>query len=419
MSKQLRHRLETLRSERSKALNVKASLLLADKQDTQEARDLESNLNEITADIETIESMMALPSWQALNTKQEAEERQKEANGIATAVTENVTAAIATSDKSGERRQRQETQLRSYLKHGNVHELRDVAVSVDNGALVPQEFGLVTEATKFTGQIVGEIYKYDAQNGAAVKLPVSDDTASGLIVVAETGSSAPAKATPTVFSTTNPGAATLLGRVDYSKQWSDDSVAGYLQRLIGPRVARALATAVMVGTDSAGTALTGFAPTGGYLAGIPVGTTTATVAGGIGIDDIVNLYESVDASYQEVGSFFLHQKTRAYLLGLKSSTGASLFATSPQDGLKTLMGRPVYIDNNMPAPTAGVFGAGSTPVIFGDHSRAFGAAISDVNVRVLTERYADVMLNSMLHYVHFQSAKLVQAASAKLAIAAS
>ena len=45
--------------------------------------------------------------------------------------------------------------------------------------------------------------------------------------------------------------------------------------------------------------------------------------------------------------------------------------------------------------------------------------ISDTRIRVLVERYADIFVNSMLFYVRFQSAKLVQAASAKLKIAAS
>ena len=85
----------------------------------------------------------------------------------------------------------------------------------------------------------------------------------------------------------------------------------------------------------------------------------------------------------------------------------------------SLFGRPVYIDNNLPAPSTGVFAASATPVIFGDHSKAFGASISDTRVKVLTETHADLLVNTLLFYVRFQSAKLVQAASAKLKIATS
>jgi len=419
MSKQLENRLSALKSERSKALNVQASMVLADKQNTDEFRAIQSNLNTINEDIALIEKLMAMPGYSAINEQQEQEARAKENSIIATTVSENVTAAIITSDKSGERRQRQEAQIRSYLKHGNVHELRDVAESVDGGALVPQEFGLVTEATKFTGQIVSDIYKYGNTSGASVKFPVSDDTANGLTLVAETSSTSLIEADPTVFSTTQAGAASLIGRIDYSKQFETDSIVGYLQRLIGPRVARALSTAVMVGTDSAGTALTGFTPTGGYLAGIPVGTTTTAIANGIGIEDFDAVYGSLDASYQEVGSWYMHSKTRQYVLGLKDGFGRSLFGASPQDGLKTIFGRPVKLDQNLPFPTAGVFSGNATPVIFGDHSRAFGAGISDVVVKVLVERFSDVLLNSLLFYVRYQGVKLVGAASAKLQIAAS
>jgi HK97 family phage major capsid protein len=186
-------------------------------------------------------------------------------------------------------------------------------------------------------------------------------------------------------------------------------------------LARSLAKAIWLGTDWYGNALVN-APTGGYLAGIPVGTTTATLAGGIGIDDLELLFSSVDESYASVGSFYMHQKTRSYLLSQKDSAGRSLYGASPQDGLVSLFGRPVRVDNNLPAPTLSgstfTWTASSTPVVFGDHSRAYGAGISPVSVRVLKERYADLMLNSLLHYVRIQSVKLVGAASAKLQIAA-
>ena len=413
------NKIASLVESKNKNLRVMSTLLSEGRENSNEYRALEQAVKDSEEDIAILRKLASHPSIIAAEQKQEQEEREKQAHGIATTVSENVTAAIITSDKGGERRQRQETQLRSYLKYGNLAELRDVAVSVDNGALVPQEFGLVTEATRFTGRIVQEIYKYGNTNGASVKFPVSDDTANGLTLVAETGSTNSAEADPTVFSTTQPGAASLIGRIDYSKQFSDDSVAGYLQRLVGPRVARALSSAVMVGTDSAGTALTGFVPVGGYLSGIPTGTTTSAIANGIGLVDLENLYASLDYSYQNVGSWFMHQKTRDYFQSQKDSAGRSLYGVSPQEGLVNLFSRPVYIDNNLPAPTAGVFAANSTPIIFGDHSRAFGAAISDVVVKVLTERFSDVLLNSLLFYVRFQSAKLVQAASAKLKIAAS
>jgi len=421
MSKQLQHRLETLKSERSKALNVKASLVLAGKEATQEARDLEANLATINGDIALIEKLTSMPGYAALQEQQEAQERSVQNVATAQQVTAQVVEGVAnviTDSKSGERRQRMESQLRSYLKHGNPKELRDVAVSVDNGALLPQEFAIVAEATKYVGRIAQEVYQYNAEGGRAVKFPVSDDTVNGMTVIAETSTSVPAEADPTVFSVTQAGADDLVGRVDYSKQFAADSIAGYLQRLIGPRVARTLSSAVMVGKDTAGNALVAV-PAGGYLAGIPVGATTGTIAAGIGIADLENLFSSLDYSYQVSGSWFMHQKTRDLLQSQKDSTGRSLYGVSAQEGLVNLFSRPVYIDSNLPAPSAGVYAASATPVIFGDHSKAFGASISDTRVKVLTETHADILVNTLLFYVRFQSAKLVQAASAKLKIATS
>jgi HK97 family phage major capsid protein len=355
-----------------------ASLVNNEKQNDPLYATLEQSVGEIDQTIATIRQMMAMPSYQSIVERQATEERDRQTDAVVQQTASAVTAAIITSDKSGEKRAI-ESQLRTYLRNGNITELRDVTVTGDSGALLPQEFAIVASATKYVGRIAQEVYQYNAEGGRSVKFPVSDDTANGMTVIAETNSSNPAEADPTVFSTTNPGADDLVGRVDYSKQFADDSIAGYLQRLIGPRVARALSSAVMVGKDTAGNALVN-APAGGYLAGIPVGATTGTIAASIGIDDLENLYASLDYSYQVSGSWFMHQKTRDLLQSQKDSTGRSLYGVSPQEGLVNLLSRPVYIDNNLPAPSAGVFGASVTPVIFGDHSKAFGASIS-VSVR--------------------------------------
>jgi hypothetical protein len=241
----LQNRLDTLKSERTRVLNTKASMVMAGKETTSEFRDLDAQLNTINGDIVLIEKLTSMPGYAAVQEQQAAQERSVQdvatAQQVTAQVVEGVANVITNSDKSGERSQRLEQEMRSYLRTGQLSELRDVSVSDTNGATVAQSFGLITEATRFSSQIVSEIYVYNDANGSPVKLPVSDDTQNGLTVIPETDTTSGIEFDPSVISTVNAGADILVGRVDYSKQFSDDSVAGYLQRLVGPRVARSLA----------------------------------------------------------------------------------------------------------------------------------------------------------------------------------
>ena len=420
-------RIQQLTDDKNRNLRVLASLLNEGKEGSAEYKALEQAVKDAESDISALRYILANPSMRAMREQQEQEARDNERKQTVTAVSENVTAAIITTPKTDERRQRIEAQMVRYLRTGDLSELRDVSVSQDNGALLSQDFAMVSDATRFYSTIVDDVYRYNADGGRPVKFPVSDDTAHGLTVVGETANTSSVEADPTVFSTVfstaNAAVDDLLTRLDYSKQFSDDVFSqSWIYRQLGVRAARGLAKAIMLGVDQNGTQLVA-SPTGGYLAGIAVGTTTATLSGGIGIDDLEALFSSVDESYASVGSFYLHQNTRSYLLSQKDSAGRSLYGASPQDGLKELFGRPVKIDNNLPAPTVSgstfTWTASSTPVIFGNHALAYGAAISDTRIRVLKETHADIMVNEAICYVRLQAQKLIGSASASLKLAAS
>ena len=153
MSKQLQHRLETLKSERSKALNVKASLVLAGKEATQEARDLESNLATINGDIALIEKLTSMPGYAALQEQQEQEARNVQNVVTAQQVTAQVVEGVAnviTDNKSAEQRAKQHIAFRNYLKTGSL-QTRDLATTSDAGgaAVVPDGYSFGAFARKY------------------------------------------------------------------------------------------------------------------------------------------------------------------------------------------------------------------------------------------------------------------------------
>ena len=87
---------------------MKASLVLAGKEATQEARDLESNLATINGDIALIEKLTSMPGYAALQEQQEQEARNVQNVVTAQQVTAQVVEGVAniiTDNKSAEQTQ--------------------------------------------------------------------------------------------------------------------------------------------------------------------------------------------------------------------------------------------------------------------------------------------------------------------------
>lgn len=108
----------------------------------------------------------------------------------------------------------------------------------------------------------------------------------------------------------------------------------------------------------------------GLLNGSTISTVKTGAAATLGsnpYDALIDLRYGVKGEYAQNGSWLLNSATLAQLVKVKDSTGNYIYQPAIAAGVaETLLGRPVFTDENMP-----VVAANAKPVIFGDFKRGY------------------------------------------------
>lgn len=296
-----------------------------------------------------------------------------------------------------ERKNQLNAAFRSYARHGYSGlnaEQRDLLTTSDatGGALIPQEFlGVLVDAKKFYGPIADKVAQRVTNHGRPMKVSIGNDTANGITLVATEGSSGPAETDPAFLSRLLSTDTVSGGLVKVSFEELEDSafdVESFLRTYFAKRFGRGLEVAVTKGTDSSGTVLPN-QTTGGLLGTATVGSTTASLAAGIGWTDLVGAYGALDAAYATNASWVFNTNTRATLLGMKDGFGRPFWTPDPSaDGpFEKLLGLPVVLNQAMPN-----YGANATPILLGDLSSAYLLRTDGApSILRLNERYADTL----------------------------
>ncbi|HEY1502630.1 MAG TPA: phage major capsid protein [Acidobacteriaceae bacterium] len=331
-----------------------------------------------------------------------------------------------------ERRDRINKAFRSYARTGKIaEEHRDLFTSSDTtgGALIPQEFyPELVNALKFYGPIATKVkQKVTDGTGRPMKVALVNDTANGLTLLGTEGTS-PAETDPSMLSKILSVDSVTGGLVKISFEELADSnfnLDTAIRDYFGVRYARGMEHAVTLGVDSAATTLPNQSE-GGLLGQAAIGTTTGTIAAGIGWDDLVNLYGSLDPAYSgPTAAFVFNSATRAFLLGQKDGFGRPYWTPDPSldSPFGKLLGFDVVINQAMPGPTSGAFSANSTPILFGDLQRAYVLRTDGApSVLRLEERFADTLEVGFFMWSRIGGLYLGQSGvnpAVKLAIAAS
>lgn len=144
-------------------------------------------------------------------------------------------------------------------------------------------------------------------------------------------------------------------------------------------------------------------------------TLTATSTTAITADEVIRLKDQIKDEFQGNAIWIMSPTTRTALRLLKDSVGRYLLQddiTAPFGS--TLLGKPVYVSDNMPNIAAG------KPVVFYGDMRGLATKFSeDINIQVLREKYADEHAVGVIGWFEFDSkvedaqkiARLVMAAS--------
>ena len=129
-----------------------------------------------------------------------------------------------------------------------------------------------------------------------------------------------------------------------------------------------------------------------------VGVTTAA-ATAITADDLIDLQGSVKDVFQQNAIWIMHTNTRTALRKLKDEVGRYLLQDDISAAFgKTLLGKDVYVSDNMPEMEAG-----NIAIYYGDMRGLATKFSEDMNIQVLREKYATMHAIGVVGWVDFDS----------------
>ena len=140
---------------------------------------------------------------------------------------------------------------------------------------------------------------------------------------------------------------------------------------------------------------------GGSVAGLSGATnvTTTADAGEITGDELITLQGSVKDIYQEKAIWVMNPKTRDALRTLKDDVGRYLLNDDISAPFgKTLLGKPVYVSDNMPEITAD-----TTAIYYGDMSGLATKFSEEMSIEVYRELYGAQHAIGVVGWVEFDA----------------
>ena len=122
-------------------------------------------------------------------------------------------------------------------------------------------------------------------------------------------------------------------------------------------------------------------------------------ASAITVNELIEVQDSVKDVYQNNAIWIMSTKTRTAIRQLRDDVGRYLL----QDDIsapfgKTLLGKPVFVSDNMPN-----IATGKTVIYYGDMSGLATKFSEEINIQVLREKYADEHADGVIGWFEFDS----------------
>lgn len=135
------------------------------------------------------------------------------------------------------------------------------------------------------------------------------------------------------------------------------------------------------------------------LSGLTNAVTTSAVDK-ITADEVIDLHDSIKDEFQNDAIWIMSPATRTYLRKLKSSTGYYLLNDDISTPFGTsILGKPVYVSDNMPDYTED----GKVAIYYGDMSGLATKFSEEINIEVLREKYATQHAIGIVGWFEFDS----------------
>lgn len=309
----------------------------------------------------------------------------------------------------GEQKPNQEQQdtraFENFIRGRVVHERAGELTKTDNGSVIP---------TTIAQQIIKKVYdvspileksqKYNVKG--KLQIPYYDTTDGG-ITVAYAEEFTPLTSSNGKFKNIQLDGflAGALSKISNSLiNNSQFDIVSFVVNQMGEDIARFIEHELLIGTSNKVEGLSKL-----------TNSVTAAAQAAITADEVVKLKDSIKDVYQNNAIWVMSPATRTALRLLKGSDGHYLL----QDDItaefgSTLLGKPVYVSDNMPN-----IAKGATAIYYGDMTGLATKFSENITTQVLREKYADEHATGVVAWFEFDSkvqdaqklAKLVMASA--------
>lgn len=169
---------------------------------------------------------------------------------------------------------------------------------------------------------------------------------------------------------------------------SQFNIVDHVVDIMAEHIARFIEHELLIGTE-------------GKVTGLSTLTNSVTTASASAItaDDVIKLHDSIKDRFQGNAMFIMSTQTRTALRLLKDDMGRYML----QDDISlpfgtSLLGKPVYVSDNMPE-----IGAGNNVIFYGDFKGLATKFSENINIQILRERYADEHADGVIGWFEFDS----------------
>jgi len=155
---------------------------------------------------------------------------------------------------------------------------------------------------------------------------------------------------------------------------SQFDIVSFVVDHMAENIARWLEKELLIGTNNKIAGLSGITQT------VSAGSTSA-----ITTDKLIDLQDSIKDAFQANACWIMSPSTRNVIKKLKDGQGNYILEKDFSNGLNAnlLLGKPVYISDNMPA-----IASGAKAIYYGDFSGLALKISEDINIEILREKYA-------------------------------
>lgn len=188
------------------------------------------------------------------------------------------------------------------------------------------------------------------------------------------------------------GALSLISRSLINN--ADFDIVGYVVDQMAYSIKRFLENVLLNGSG----AISGQTGTVAGLTGVTLTTNTAA-ATAVTSNELIELQDSVKDMFQEGAIWIMSPKTRTAIRQLKDNMGRYLL----QDDIslpfgKSLLGKPVYVSDNMPE-----MAEGNTAIYYGNMTGLATKFTENMEIQVLREKYADQHADGVIGWFEFDA----------------